>query len=47
MTRPKVGVFFCGSASIKSELREMCFERTVQGIMDGSDVEYHFHPEVF
>lgn len=46
-TRPKIGVFFCGSKSAKSELRQICFERTLQGVVDGSDLEYHFHPEVF
>jgi dual oxidase len=46
-TRPRVGVFFCGPPSTKSELRQLCFERTLQGVVDGSDLEYHFHPEVF
>lgn len=46
-TRPRVGVFFCGPPNTKSELRKLCFERTLQGVVDGSDLEYHFHPEVF
>ena len=47
MERSKIGVFFCGTKTVKSELRQICFERTRQGVMDGSDLEYHFHPEVF
>ncbi|KEF52972.1 uncharacterized protein A1O9_10879 [Exophiala aquamarina CBS 119918] len=45
--RPRIGVFFCGSQSAKSDLRQICFQRTLQGVIDGSDLEYHFHPEVF
>lgn len=45
--RPQVGVFFCGGAAAKSELRDICFNRTLSGILDGSEIQYHFHPEVF
>lgn len=47
MCRPKVGVFFCGGPGAKTELRQICFSQTLQGVVDGSEVGYFFHPEVF
>jgi len=45
--KKRVGVFFCGAKAARDQLQELCRENTVRGVMEGSGLEYHFHPEVF
>lgn len=43
----RIGVFFCGAQAARDRLRTLCYENTLKGVMEGSGIEYHFHPEVF
>lgn len=45
--KKRIGVFFCGAKAAREQLKHLCWENTLRGVMDGSGVEYHFHPEVF
>ncbi|PHH91509.1 hypothetical protein CDD83_178 [Cordyceps sp. RAO-2017] len=45
--RWKVGVFYCGVASVGQILADKCRELTMRGREDGSKVEYHLILEVF
>ena len=43
----RVGVFFCGAKAARDQLKVLCLQNTLKAVMDGSGLEYHFHPEVF
>ncbi|KAK5955294.1 hypothetical protein OHC33_003976 [Knufia fluminis] len=45
--KKRVGVFFCGAKAARDQLQVLCYENTLRGVMEGSGLEYHFHPEVF
>ena len=45
--KKRVAVFFCGAKAARDQLRVLCYENTLRGVMEGSGLEYHFHPEVF
>lgn len=43
----RIGVFFCGAKAARDQLRALCYENTLRGVVEGTSLEYHFHPEVF
>lgn len=45
--KKRIGVFFCGAKTARDQLKVLCYENTLRGVMDGSGIEYHFHAEVF
>lgn len=45
--KKRIGVFFCGAKAARDQIRALCYENTLRGVMDGSGIEYHFHAEVF
>jgi len=45
--KKRVAVFFCGAKAARDQLRVLCYENTLRGVIEGSGLEYHFHPEVF
>ncbi|KAK5098146.1 hypothetical protein LTR70_004391 [Exophiala xenobiotica] len=45
--KKRVAVFFCGAKAARDQLRVLCYENTLRGVIEGSGLEYQFHPEVF
>lgn len=45
--RRRVGVFFCGAPVIGAQLADLCYQMTLRGREDKSEIEYHFQIEVF